>query len=56
MLGSNFYCEALKEALESGCREYFNIDQGAQFTSSEFLSMLQGKEIKISMDKKRPSD
>ncbi|MBP8600994.1 MAG: transposase family protein [Candidatus Saccharicenans sp.] len=40
------------KALESGCPEYFNTDQGAQFTSSEFLSILQRKEIKISMDGK----
>jgi len=51
-LESGFCCEALKEALESDRPEYFNTDQGAQFTSSEFLSILQGKEIKISMDGK----
>ena len=51
-LESGFCCEALKEALESGCPEYFNTNQGAQFTSSEFLSMLQGKKIKISLDGK----
>ncbi len=51
-LESGFCCEALKEALEGDCPEYFNTDQGAQFTSSEFLSILQGKEIKISLDGK----
>ena len=51
-LEPGFCCEALKEALESGCPEYFNTDQGAQFTRSEFLSILQGEEIKISMDGK----
>jgi len=51
-LEPGFCCEALKEALESGCPEYFNTDQGAQFTSSEFLSILQRKEIRISMDGK----
>ncbi len=51
-LETGFCCEALKEALESGCPEYFNTNQGTQFTSSEFLSILQGKEIKISMDGK----
>jgi putative transposase len=51
-LEPEFCCEALKEALESGCSEYFNTDQGAQFTSSEFFSILQGEEIKISLDGK----
>ncbi len=51
-LESGFCYEALKEALESGCPQYFNTDQGAQFTSSEFLSILQRKEIKISLDGK----
>ena len=51
-LGPGFCCEALKEALESGSPEYFNTDQGAQFTSTEFLSILQRKEIKISLDGK----
>ena len=51
-LESGFCCEALKEAPERGRPEYFNTDQGAQFTSSEFLPILQGKEIKISMDGK----
>ncbi|MBC7349484.1 MAG: IS3 family transposase [Candidatus Aminicenantes bacterium] len=51
-LESGFCCEALKEALERGRPEYFNTAQGAWFTSSEFLSILQEKEIKISMDGK----
>jgi len=42
-LETGFCCEALKEALERGSPEYFNTDQGAQFTSSEFLSILQGR-------------
>jgi len=51
-LEPGFCCEAFKEALESGCPQYFNTDQGAQFTSSEFLSILHRKEIKISLDGK----
>ncbi len=35
-LEPGFCCEALKEALESDHPEYFNTDQGAQFTSFEF--------------------
>jgi len=51
-LESNFCCEALQEALERGRPEYFNTDQGAQFTSSDFTSILKGEKIKISMDGK----
>ena len=51
-LESGFCCEALKEALERGRPEYFNTDQGAQFTSREFTSILQDKKIKIIMDGK----
>ena len=41
------------EALEThGTPEYFNTDQGAQFTSEEFLSVLKQRNIKISMDGK----
>lgn len=49
-LETGFCCETLKEALERGRPEYFNTDQGAQFTSREFISILQDKKIKISMD------
>jgi len=51
-LESNFCCEALKEALERGQPEYFNTDQGAQFTSLDFTSILKEEKIKISMDGK----
>jgi len=47
-----FCIEALEEALEIGCPEIFNTDQGSQFTSKEFTALLKGKEIKISMDSK----
>ena len=51
-LETDFCCEALKEALERGTPEYFNTDQGAQFTSKEFISILKSEKIKISMDGK----
>ena len=51
-LETDFCCQALKEALERGKPEYFNTDQGSQFTSKEFISILQEKKIKISMDGK----
>ena len=45
-----FCCEALEEALLFyGTPEVFNSDQGSQFTSSEFIGLLKGKDISISM-------
>ena len=45
--------EALQEALElHGKPEIFNTDQGSQFTSSDFIEILQRQEISISMDGK----
>jgi putative transposase len=51
-LEPDFCCEALKEALEQGKPEYFNTDQGAQFTSRDFTSILKSENIQISMDGK----
>lgn len=51
-LETEFCCDALKEALEKKRPEYFNTDQGAQFTSKEFISILKSENIKISMDGK----
>jgi len=51
-LETGFCCEALKEALERKKPEYFNTDQGSQFTSKEFISILKSENIKISMDGK----
>lgn len=51
-LETDFCCEALKAALERGELEYFNTDQGAQFTSHDFISILKSGKIKISMDGK----
>lgn len=45
--------DALREALSSyGKPEYFNTDQGAQFTSEAFTKALKQHDIKISMDGK----
>ena len=50
---THFCIEALEEALARyGVPDIFNTDQGAQFTSSEFLAVLKDNEIKISMDGK----
>lgn len=42
--------QALNEALKKGKPEIFNTDQGSQFTSKIFTSVLKKHEIKISMD------
>jgi putative transposase len=48
---ADFCVEALEEALARyGKPENFNTDQGSQFTSQAFTSVLQREEIAISMD------
>ena len=49
-LDPSFCIEALEEALEKGCPDIFNTDQGSQFTSDDFTGTLRGKGIDISMD------
>jgi len=52
-MDTGFCVEALKEALgRYGVPEYFNTDQGAQFTSDCFTEVLKQHKIKISMDGK----
>lgn len=52
-LDTRFCIEALKEALfKYGAPEIFNTDQGCQFTSEAFTSVLKTWNIKISMDGK----
>jgi putative transposase len=52
-LSADFCVEALEEALAKyGQPEIFNTDQGSQFTSIEFTSVLQQHGICISMDGK----
>jgi putative transposase len=52
-LSADFCVEALEEALVNyGRPEIFNTDQGSQFTSAEFTSVLKQHDIKISMDGK----
>lgn len=52
LLDADFCVEALEEALKKGCPDIFNTDQGVQFTSGEFIQVLEGKGIAISMDGK----
>ena len=49
-LDASFCIEALEEALEKGCPDIFNSDQGSQFTSDDFTGILRGKGVAISMD------
>jgi len=52
-LDASFCVDALEEALEQhGTPEIFNTDQGAQFTSEAFTSVLKREGIQISMDGK----
>lgn len=52
-LDTRFCVEALKEALfKYGAPEIFNTDQGCQFTSEAFTSVLKTWNIKVSMDGK----
>jgi putative transposase len=48
----DFCAEALDEALSKGKPEIFNTDQGSQFTSEAFTSVLLEQGIQISMDGK----
>jgi len=48
-----FCVEALQEAMdEHGQPEIFNTDQGVQFTSADFISALESRGVRISMDGK----
>ncbi len=47
-----FCLEAVQEAFNRGRPKIFNTDQGVQFTSDDFTSMLELQGIRISMDGK----
>lgn len=49
-LDVSFCCEVVEEALEKGRPEIFNTDQGAQYTSREFIQVLKRAGVQISMD------
>jgi len=52
-LDASFCVDALEEAiLKYGKPDIFNTDQGSQFTSDDFIGVLQRNEIQISMDGK----
>jgi putative transposase len=49
-LEGSFCCEAVDAALTHGTPEIFNTDQGSQFTSESFTSLLAAHGVQISMD------
>jgi putative transposase len=49
-LDNSFCIEALQEALRKGQPGIFNTDQGSQFTSQEFVTILEKRGIQVSMD------
>lgn len=49
-LDASFCIQALEDALKISTPEIFNTDQGAQFTSCEFLHVLEEAGVRISMD------
>ena len=51
-LETNFCIDTLKYSLRKCKPEIFNSDQGSQFTSKEFVSILESNNISISMDGK----
>ncbi len=52
-LTTDFCIEAVEEAIRRhGKPEIFNTDQGSQFTSTEFVGLIQGHGIRVSMDGK----
>jgi putative transposase len=51
-LDVDFCLEALDEALNCGCPEVFNTDQGVQFTSTAYTTRLEAAGAKVSMDGK----
>ena len=51
-LDTGFCLQALQRALEVATPEIFNNDQGCQFTSHEFVSVLKGAGVRISWDGK----
>jgi putative transposase len=52
-LTADFCLEALEEAISKfGVPEIFNTDQGSQFTSEEWINVLKGAGVAISMDGK----
>lgn len=56
-MASDFCIKAIKNAFNYGIPQIFNTDQGSQFTSENFISILKNNKIQVSMDgRKRALD
>jgi len=51
-LEGDFCREAVRDALKLGRPGIFNVDQGVQFTCKEFVELIKGHNIRLSMDGK----
>lgn len=51
-LSKDFCINVVKKALKNGKPEILNTDQGVQYTSNDFIELLEKNDIKISMDSK----
>ena len=52
-LDRQFCIDVVADAFEKhGKPEIFNTDQGSQYTSSDFIDLIEGNEVKVSMDGK----
>lgn len=51
-LSKDFCINVVKKALKTGKPEILNTDQGVQYTSNDFIELLEKNDIKISMDSK----
>jgi len=51
-MSQDFCIDAVEQALRFGKPAIFNTDQGSQFTSHDFTSLILGQGIKVSMDGK----
>jgi putative transposase len=49
-MDKEFCCGVIRKAVSLSIPEIFNSDQGSQFTSKEFIDILENEGIKISMD------
>lgn len=51
-LGTRIVTEAVKKAFETAKPEILNSDQGSQFTSDEYIRLVESSRVRISMDGK----
>ncbi|MBA4419516.1 MAG: hypothetical protein C0392_16680 [Syntrophus sp. (in: bacteria)] len=49
-LSNPFVLEAVQSAFTRGKPEIFNSDQGSHFTSNQYIDLLKGNQVQISMD------